>query len=255
VRRVGVLIWGTVVVLFSLTASGETAAPSQRQNLAVVALESRIGGDLVRASGTVVDADGGLVLTSAHSVWGATSLKVATALGIMHGRIVARAPCDDLALVELQPRVPGLVALDPAPQSPPDGLLTAVGRRRSDPDGGATSLLAIPARAEPAGDVLRLDTPLVPEASGGPILDRDDRVVAMATGAGVALPWAAVRRLLDKLEPGPRRVYVGWRSQYRCAERLHRAMLESHPGYRRADARLNPKVPATRLTGTEELDR
>jgi S1-C subfamily serine protease len=255
VRRAGVLIWGTVLVLLSLTASGETATPSQRLNLAVVALEARVGDDLVRASGTVVDADDGLVLTSAHSVWGATSLKVATALGVLHGRIVARAPCDDLALVELQPRVPGLVALDAAPEPAPDGLLTAVGRRRSDPDGGASSLLAIPARAKPAGEELRLDTPLVPEASGGPILDRDNRIVAVATGAGVALPWAGVRRLLEQLQPGPRRVYVGWQSQYRCAERLHQETLASHPGYRRADARLNPEVPATRLTGTEELDR
>jgi S1-C subfamily serine protease len=237
------------LVLLTLTASGETAGPRERVNLAVVAIDARIGGDVVRASGTVVNADDGLVLTSARSVWGATSLKVATALGVLHGRIVARAPCDDLALVETQPRVPGLVALEAAAGTPGE-LLTAVGRRRD-----ASSLISIPARATRVASGLRLDSSLTPQASGGPIVDRDGRLVAIATAGGAALPWSTVERRLDELRPGPRRIYVGWRHQYRCAEELHASTLAAHPGYRRADATLNAPVPATRLPGTEELDR
>ena len=83
--------------------AGEAAAPerlplAERLDLGVVAVEARVGGDQVHGSGTVVDADAGLILTSARSVWGATSLKLDTGLGILHGRIVARAPCDELAL-------------------------------------------------------------------------------------------------------------------------------------------------------------
>jgi S1-C subfamily serine protease len=240
--------------LLLLSTTGQTAAPSQRLNLAVVAIDARVGGDVVRASGTVVDADDGLVLTSAHAVWGATSLKVATGLGVLHGRIVARAACNDLALVEIQPRVPGLVELAPAARPSTGGLLTAVGRRRADPDAGASSLLTMPVRARQVAGGLALDSTLVPEASGGPILDREGGLVAVATSDGRAVSWATVRTRLEELVPGPRRLYSGWKAQYRCASRMHASTLAAHPRYRRSDARLDAPVPATRLTGTEELD-
>lgn len=86
-----------------------SAAPSaaQRLDLGVVGVSARIGDHDVLASGVVIDGDRGLVLTAAHSVWGARALRLATALGVLHGRIVARAPCDDLALLEVHPRIPG----------------------------------------------------------------------------------------------------------------------------------------------------
>ena len=249
----------------------------QRLNLGVVAVDARIGGDRVRSSGTVIDPEAGLVLTSAHGVWGATSLRVTTGLGVLHGRIVARAPCDDLALVEVAPRVPGLVALPAATQPPGSSdLLTAVGRREADPDLGTGSLVTIPTREaktgvvaslggglRPLAGVLRLDAPIVPESSGGPVVDGKGRLVgiAMATEPGarhagaLAVPWSAVQARLDELQPGPRRVFVGWREQYRCVPRLHAYAAAEHPGYRRIDARINAPVPATRLTGTQELDQ
>ena len=74
-------------------------------------------------------------------MWGAKSLRVTTGLGVLHGRIVARAPCADLALVEVEPRVPGLVALPTAGGSEPPAsdLLKAVGRREADPDLGTAA--------------------------------------------------------------------------------------------------------------------
>jgi hypothetical protein len=258
VRRVGVVITATVAGLLGLlmlTTSGETAAPSQRLNLAVVAIDSRIGGDQVRASGTVVDAVDGLVLTTARAIWGATSLKVATGLGVLHGRIVARAACADLALIEIQPRVPGLVELRAADDPVASGdLLTAVGRRRADPDAGASSLLQIATRLEESSPRPRLDSALVPEVAGGPILDANGDLVAIAMGAGAVKSWDTVRDRLDDLVAGPRHMFAGWKAQYRCAGRMHADMLRRHPAYQRADARLNAPVPATRLPGTEELD-
>ena len=271
--------------LFLLPGCGGDDAPAvappltaeQRLNLGVVAVDARIGDDRVRSSGTVIDPEGGLVLTSAHGVWGATSLRVTTGLGVLHGRIVARAPCDDLALVEVAPRVPGLVALPVGTQPPPSSdLLTAVGRREADPDLGTGSLVTIPTRTAKTGvvaslggglrpltGVLRLDAPIVPESSGGPVVDGKGRLVgvAMATEAGarharaLAVPWSAVQARLDELQPGPRRVFVGWREQYRCAPRLHAYAAAEHPGYRRIDARINSPVPSTRLTGTQEIDQ
>jgi S1-C subfamily serine protease len=230
----------------------------------------------VRSSGTVVGAEDGLVVTSAHSVWGASSIRVTTGIGVLHGRIVARAPCDDLAVVEVEPRVPGLVALPVATQPPASELLTVVGRREADPDLGTGSLVTIPTRTaktgvvaslggglRPLAGVLRLDAPIVPESSGGPVVDGKGRLVgvAMATEKGarqtgaLAVPWAAVQARLDELQPGPRRVYVGWREQYRCAGRMHAYATAAHPGYRRIAARINAPVPATRLPGTKGLDQ
>src|SRR5687768_6668380 len=87
------------------------AAPAQRLDLGVVAVTARVGGDREHSAGVVVDTERGLILTTAHGVWGARSLKVATGIAVLHGRIVARDTCDDLAVLETQPRLPGLVAV------------------------------------------------------------------------------------------------------------------------------------------------
>ena len=278
------LIGGCAVALGAVAAgcggaSPQPAAPSrplpveQRLNLGVTAIDAVIGGDRVTSSGIVLDGQRGLVLTSAQSIWGATSLRLSTGVGIVYGRIVARAPCDDLALVETQPRIPGLAALRPAPGGPPvtGGLLRVVGRRATHPDAGTLGLITIPlardggaaraggsaAKGAPfprPSDAIRLDGPLVPAASGGAVLDRASRVVGMAVatadGEAFAVPWARVEQRLDELREGPRRIYVGWRSQYRCVELQHHYAQAWHPGFKALDARLDAPVPATRLPGT-----
>jgi len=238
------------------------ATPPQRIELGLVGIGARIGNDAVRSSGIVVDAQAGLVVTTAHTVWGARSLKLDTPVGLLHGRIVARAPCDDLALLETYPRIPGLVAPVPAPSSSPEKgqALRSIGRRRID---GGDGLLTIPVRATGSGaatmpGTTTLDAPLVPEVSGGPVLDAAGRMVGMAiardSGAGQTRTWAAIRHRLDELRPGPREVYVGWRDQYRCVSAQHAYARAHHPGFHARDARLNAYVPATRLPGTEALD-
>ena len=226
----------------------QSRTPDRRLALGVVAIEAKVGGDLVNGSGTVIDAEQGLVLTSAAAVWGATSLKLSTGLGIVHGRIVARAACDGLALVETQPRVPGLVSLADRPGTPPaaGALVVTYGRRVARDELG---LLKLPARV--LGTPLRLDAPLVPEAGGGPVLDADGRLVGLATGTDATLPWPAIQRRLDQLVPGPRRVFAGWRDQYDCAARLNRVTRAAHPRFEPADARLVIEVPPTRIPGAE----
>ena len=250
-----------------LVASGDgsdaASAPTRPPlELGVVAIDARIGDQRVRSSGAVVDARAGLVVTSAHTVWGATSLRLTTGLGVLHGRLVARAPCAGLAVIEIQPRVPGLVALPAATTDA--GLLTAIGRRDD-------ALLTIPLRAAgtaasapfedglpPLASALRLDAGVVPESSGGPVVNANGELVgmAMATTAGgaLAIPWATVQERLGELEVDDRRIYVGWRDYYRCAPALHAYAQREHPGYRPADAVINAPVPATRLPGTQDLD-
>jgi S1-C subfamily serine protease len=259
---------GMVIVNAAGSDSGSTARePSgdDRLKLGVVAIDARIGDGRVHSSGTVIDPRAGLVVTSAHTIWGATSLRLTTGLGILHGRIVARAPCADLAVIEIQPRLPGLVAPPTTTTSPQaTELLTAVGRRED-------ALLTIPIRvagtaaamrAEPGlpemERAIRLDAALVPGSSGGALVNDKGEVVAMTMatprGGALAVPWSAVEARLRELQVAKRRIYVGWRSQYRCAPLLHTYARRKYPGYRPRDARIYRTVPATRLPGTQELD-
>jgi S1-C subfamily serine protease len=270
VRHLGVIALAMALAAAALltgTRDGRTAdAPAGALDLGVVGIDARIGDRRVRSSGAVVDARAGLVVTSAHSVWGATSLRLETGLGTLHGRLVARAPCAGLALIEIQPRLPGLDALPAASGGTPPAteLLTAVGRRQ----GG---MLSIPLRAvgteptasfdatmPPLDGAIRLDGAVVPEASGGPVVNAAGELVGMAiaTGAGdgLAIPWAIVQARLAELQVDERRIYVGWREHYRCAPQLHAYAEREHPGYRASDAVINAPVPATRLPGTRDLD-
>jgi S1-C subfamily serine protease len=275
------MVLAAVALLAANTGESRQGAPGPERddvNLAVVAIDAHIGGEQVRSSGTVIDARAGLVLTTAHTVWGATSLRLMTGVGVVHGRLLARAPCAGVALIEAQPRLPGLVALPPASGGPPPAseLLTAVGRRGSGLDlVGPESLVTLPTRAAgtatarfeadlpPLARAIRLDGAIVPESSGGPVVNEDGDLVAMAmatTAAGgaqgaVGLPAATIRERIDELRGGERSIYVGWREQYRCAGRLHSYARREHPGYRRIHARINAPVPATRLPGTRRLDQ
>ena len=247
-------------------SAADNPAVDRTLQLGVVAIDARIGDERVESSGTVYDPRAGLVVTSAHTVWGATSLRLNTGLGILHGRVVARAPCADVAVIEIQPRLPGLVAPEPAGYSPrATELLSAVGRR-------ADALLTIPVRAAgtatdtriepglpPLDSAIRLDAAVVPASSGGALVDGRGEVVAMTMattrGGAVAVPWSTIQARLRELRMDDRRIYVGWRSYYRCAPQLHRYARREHPGYDPKDAVINAPVPATRLPGTEGLDR
>jgi S1-C subfamily serine protease len=258
--------------------SPRSAAPranaQERLDFAVVGVRARIGNEDVLGSGFVIDGERGLVLTAAHAIWGARSLKLATGLGVLHGRIIARAPCDDLALLEIHPRIPGLTALPIAPAGTAGSqLLRSLGRRQSDARGESDAVASIPVRATSTAPIasggiplpatgIPLDSPLVPEVSGGPVIDPAGRLVGMAQamnaprveGPAVTVPWDEIRQRLKQLQPGPRSVYVGWANQYRCVGRQDAYARELHPGYRLSDARFNAPVAPTRLPGTEGMD-
>ncbi len=273
--RLGAMAWTAAALgcaAVAINGCGDTAKPAaspagDRLDMGVVGVKATIGDQDVLGSGIVIDGDRGLVLTAAHTVWGARSLKLTTGLGTLHGRIVARAPCDDLALLEMHPRIPGLAALPTAPAAPTgDQLLRSVGRRNegmatipvrttSEPM-TANTKLPLPSTGIP------LDSPLVPEISGGPVLDQAGRLIGMAEAMGapgaaspaVTVPWTSIKQRLNELRPGPRRVYVGWADQYRCVGRQHAYARAMHPGYRASDARLNAPIAPTRLPGTEGMD-
>jgi hypothetical protein len=232
-RRLAVVlcIAGILVTLaVALAAAAEGGDPLE---LGIVGIDARVGGDLVHGSGAVIDADKGLVLTSARSVWGSTSLKLTTGVGVLHGRIVARAPCSNLAVLEMQPRIPGLEALKGG--------------------GTLTQPLDVVAR-DAGGSVQHVHAAAGAGAQAATIVDRDGRMAGIATAEGV-VPWALIDQRLSELQPGPRRVYVGWRDEYACTPALNVWAKKRHPGFRDVDAVLNAPVPASRVPGTGELDR
>ena len=278
-RQVGVIAMAMVLAAAALlmeTGDGGTAvsaAPErlsrEQLNLGVVAIDARIGDRRVRSSGAVIDGRAGLVVTSAHTVWGATSLRLTTGLGILHGRLVARAPCADLAVIEIQPRIPGLVALPAAAGGTPadSELLAAVGRREE----GLGGLLTIPlrtagtaaratfenglpplTRSDPAGR--RCSARVLRRAAGergrraGGHGDGDDGRQRRAGRAGDPLGdrTGAARRAAGRQTADLRRLAFDY---YRCAPQLHAYAQREHPGYRPADAVINAPVPATAAAG------
>ena len=248
--------------------------PAGRVDLGVVAVTARIGRDLEQSAGVVLDADRGLVLTTAHGVWGARSLKVSTGIAVLHGRIVARDACDDIAVLETQPRLPGLVSVRPSADGTMlTGRPIVAARRRSGLPSRGPELLTQRVTVKPSAArallrgmrgrrTMRLEGALPAAASGAPLLGADGRLAGMAQivqrrGKIVraALPWDAIGTRMRELKPGGRAQYVGWRRHYGCSEALHRYAAARHAGYRRGDAQLNAPVPATRLPGTEDVDR
>jgi S1-C subfamily serine protease len=261
------------------TAAGRQSpaeAMRNRVSRSTVAITAQVGEDVVTSSGVVLDAERGLVLTSAHTVWGARSLKVTTDLGTLHGRLVARAACDGLALVETHPRLPGLVPVriaagDAARQRrgltvfgwrflvgrPQELAWAPVDRARAVRDEVVHPALP------PLDVALRLPVPVMPGSSGGPVVDAEGRLVAMLMGEGPversptrgwAVPAPRIRARLDELRPGPRTLFVGWEEQYACSQRLTRFAAAAHPGFVARDAALNAPVPATRLPGAGEVE-
>jgi hypothetical protein len=90
------------------------------------------------------------------------------------------------------------------------------------------------------------------------VVDPAGRLIGMAQAGDAeparTVPWAAIEARIGELQPGPRRVFVGWADQYRCVGRQHALARAAHPGFRPADARLNAPVAPTRVTGAEQGD-
>ena len=237
-RRVAVIACSLGALGTLVVGHAPAAQRTDPLAFAVVAIDARIGGDAVRSSGVVINGDKGLVLTTAHSIWGATSLRMTTGVGVLYGRIVGRAPCSDLALIEAQPRIPGLVALDHG--------------------GSVTHPLNVVVRTSD-GVLEHRHRPLQEDSSGAPILDEGGRVAGIASAApgraSTVLRWSLIHQRLSELKPGPQTIYVGWRSEYKCAGALAAATKKLHPRFRNSDARLNAPVPATRVPGTSGLNR
>jgi serine protease Do len=193
-------------------------------------------------SGVVVDADEGLVLTNAHVTFGNQGMRArvgddqASATAV---RLVAAAPCDDLAVVRLVNKPAGLRAIrfgDSSALKPGDHV-TALGYPAAlvEPDAADTTdqahqVVATDGNVSVA-DVATASSPshprlastimhqafINPGNSGGPLVDDQARLVGINTlrradtqGQFYSISVKRVRQVLPSLLAGESQGDLGW---------------------------------------------
>ena len=149
-------------------------------------------------TGVIVDADKGMVLTNAHVVAGQTSIKATVGGDEVNARVLGQAPCEDLAVIQLNPKPPNLTEaeLGDAKATAKSGAsVTALGfpgafeeevtERKLQTTSGTVSSSIGPATL---GDtlpelpaVIQHQAPINPGNSGGPLLNDDNEVIGINT--------------------------------------------------------------------------
>ena len=187
-------------------------------------------------SGIVFNANRGLVLTNAHVVAGQSSIKVSVGGNEVNAVVRGRAPCEDLAVLELRPKPSGLkqAELGRARAIRAGDRVTALGfpgafeeesteRRLQATDGTVSSGVT----SASIGDTLpkfpaliQHQAPISPGNSGGPLFNDRGEVVGVntlaSTGEGGrqnqngAISIDRARSLLKDLTANRSSGYVGW---------------------------------------------
>ncbi|MFN8161957.1 MAG: S1C family serine protease [Solirubrobacterales bacterium] len=249
-RRALLLLTGAVVLAGGLGGCGgggsekQALGPEQivaKAKPSVVRLQgetSRGGGvETVGGSGVVIDAKKGLVLTNEHVIAGVTGL-TATVLDKtdVPARIVASAPCDDLAVVELTEVPSGVrqMALGNSDALRPGAQVTALGYPESvqNPEEetvvsttGSVSAVDISTQISPTlpnyPSLIQHQATINPGNSGGPLVNKFGELVGINTlvysglrgevqNQSYAISINHVKPLLPDLEAGKSRADVGW---------------------------------------------
>ena len=215
----------------------------------------RTGGVHTHGSGVIYDARRGLVLTSNHLVEDASSIKVRVNERIeVQGRAVARAQCDDVALLALNPKPTGLVQIPlGGDQKLREGesvtslgyLLPPDGQQRLLTASGAASALDVPGQIHPdlpaLPSLVLHQAPIEVSSSGGPLVNDRGQLAGLTTvlEEGGSGPFKAVssrrlEKLLGQLKPGRGSRFSGWGSQHgEChgvMAELYEQKLVSHGG-------------------------
>lgn len=201
----------------------------------------RDGNRATTGSGWVLDAREGLVVTAAHVVNEGDRFLAQLDDGTpRRATVVAAAPCDDIALLNVDPA--GLRTL---PLGDQDGLaagqtVVALGFPAAELTATAGVVAAPRAQVtDPAPDVpalrdaVQTDTAINPGSSGGPLVDLDGRVVGMnavartstaggrtVQGQNFAIGADRLRTVLDRLRAGRSERWTGLTFGYPTTEEL-----------------------------------
>ena len=200
-------------VLGGAAVSEAAAAIAERVTPSVVVVGQRSG----NGAGVVWRADG-LIVTNRHVVRGESAEVVLADGRRLPGRVTARHPDRDLAMIKVE--ATGLPAVEVGDSATvrPGQIVMAIGH----PIGfkGAVSVGVVVAAGQAAtaegprtGDWLQADVTLLPGNSGGPLLDARGRVVGintMVSGAlSLAVPSQAVEGFVATGGLGQVRGYLG----------------------------------------------
>jgi S1-C subfamily serine protease len=185
-------------------------------------------------TGVVVDAAKGYVVTNAHVIAGATSIKATVGSTESNARVLGQAPCEDLAVLQLTPKPSGLEAakLGKASSVTSGDTVVAMGypgsfesdttQRRLQGTDGTVSSGAAPGTI---GDdlpkypaLIQHAAPISPGNSGGPLFNNKGEVVGIntigSTGSSQnqngAISMTRAKSLLPDLEAGRDQAYLGW---------------------------------------------
>ncbi len=185
-------------------------------------------------TGIVIDAAKGYVLTNAHVIAGATSVKATVGSTEANAKVVGQAPCEDLAVLQLTPKPGGLKAAKLGKASSvtsgdkvvamgyPGSFESDVSQRRLQGTDGTVSSAAAPGTISddlpkyPA--LIQHAAPISPGNSGGPLFNEKGEVVGIntigSTGSSQnqngAISMTRARSLLPDLEAGRDSGYLGW---------------------------------------------
>jgi len=203
-----------------------------------VAIYGRQGDSVVGGTGVVIDAQRGLVLTNAHVVSGVAALKARVLDKTeVPARVLATAPCDDLAVVELTQMPPGIQAIelgDSALVKPADEVV-ALGYPSSFADPATQKVVFTEGRVQSV-DVAAEPDPSLPKYpstiqhsatinhgnSGGPLLNDRGQLVGVNTlgnegteeqqvqGQYYAISTNHIKPLLPDLLAGRSQAHPGW---------------------------------------------
>jgi S1-C subfamily serine protease len=200
-------------------------------------------GEHAHGSGVIWNARQGLVLTSDHLVENAGTINVVVnEKNEVHARLVARAQCNDVAILALHPKPAGMTQiavgdssglkvgakvaalgyLKPATATKPSPIVTT----------GEVSAVDVPASLSTdlpdLPSVVLHQAPLQTQMSGGPLVNDRGELVgvntlvpgAPATGQFAAVSSNYLERRIAELKRGPGGLLVGWKDQHACHGRM-----------------------------------
>lgn len=240
-RRVAVVAFAGVSVIAGCGSQKLSEVDlASRVKPTVVELSGKLGDGSVGGSGVVIDAANGYVLTNAHVISGLSALTAKVGDNVATtgpARVVAQAPCDDIAIVQLVNRPAGLKAIEVGSSATVKSgeQVTAFGYPASfeNPDQQTVVLTSGPVSspqvaAEPDASLpkypstIQHQAPINPGNSGGPLVNGFGQLIGLNTltntqqggqaiqGQYYAIAIDHIKPLLATLEAGKNVSYAGW---------------------------------------------
>jgi hypothetical protein len=193
-----------IILLICLSAVAQTSKPPSEIYRDVGDAVVLISGAHKSGSGVVISQDGMMVVTNFHVIAGEDSVTVrfGNGLEVVTDEVFAADPARDLAILSLPGHGPKLAQLGDSDRVTPGDPVVVI----SNPLGlehSVSSGLISGVRILDGKEALQISAPISPGSSGGPVFDRDGKVIGIATATlidgqniNLAIPSNAVRDLM-----------------------------------------------------------